>query len=167
MSQINDSISVLFVCMGNICRSPAGEGVFRHYVNGAGYGKQIHIDSAGIIDYHAGDPPDYRMREIASRRGYVLNSVARRVTPRDFREFDLIVPMDHDNLYDLERIAGGPQPHFLLLGSFISGSPENRLAPPVPDPYYGGSGGFEKVLDMVESACPAMLEHCLSLLQIE
>jgi len=159
------SIGVLFVCMGNICRSPTGEGVFRHYVKDAGYAEHIRVDSAGIIDYHAGDPPDYRMCEVAARRGYILNSVARQVMPRDIREFDLIVPMDHDNLYDLERIAGGPHSHFLLLGSFISGSPESRLAPPVPDPYYGGEGGFEKVLDMVEAACPAMLDHCLSLLQ--
>ena len=165
MTNRNDSIGVLFVCMGNICRSPTGEGVFRHYVNDAGYDKQIRIDSAGIIDYHAGDPPDYRMCEVAARRGYVLSSVARQVTSHDIEEFDLIVPMDHDNLYDLERIAGGPQHHFLLLGSFITGSPENHLAPPVPDPYYGGSGGFEKVLDMIESACPALLDHCLSLLR--
>ena len=165
MTYRNVPIGVLFVCMGNICRSPAGEGVFRHYVSTAGYDRQIHIDSAGIIDYHAGDPPDYRMREAAAKRGYKLNSVARRVTQEDIREFDLIVPMDHDNLYDLERIAGGPHSYFLLLGSFIPGNPENHLAPPVPDPYYGGSGGFEKVLDMVESACPAMLDHCLSLLQ--
>ena len=94
MSNTNKSIGVLFVCMGNICRSPTGEGVFRHYVNTAGYEKQIRIDSAGIIDYHAGDPADYRMREVASRRGYALDSIARQIKSSDFQEFDLIVPME-------------------------------------------------------------------------
>ena len=165
MSNTNKSIGVLFVCMGNICRSPAGEGVFRHYVNTAGYEKQIRIDSAGIIDYHAGDPADYRMREAASRRGYALNSIARQIKSSDFQEFDLIVPMDHDNLYDLQRLAGGPRPNILLLGSFLPDARDNQLAPPVPDPYYGGDRGFEMVLDMVEAACPGMLDYCLSLLQ--
>lgn len=151
--------------MGNICRSPAGEGVFRHYVREAGQDQRIHIDSAGILSYHAGDPSDSRMRAAATRRGYVLDSIARQITSADIREYDLIVPMDHDNLYQLERMAGGPSSHILLLGSFIIDARDNRYAQAVPDPYYGGSQGFEKVLDLIESACPAMLDHCLALLQ--
>jgi protein-tyrosine phosphatase len=161
----DNSVGVLFVCMGNICRSPTGEGVFKHYVRKAGHEDKIHIDSAGTISYHAGNPADSRMREAASRRGYSLDSIARPVKDRDIREFDLIVPMDHENLYDLERMAGGSRSHFRLLGSFLDGVTNNRQAPPVPDPYYGGQQGFEDVLNMIEAACPAMLEHCLNLLQ--
>lgn len=165
MRNEDNSIGVLFVCMGNICRSPTGEGVFRHYVSSAGQEGRIRIDSAGMLSYHAGEPPDARMRAAAAKRGYVLDSLARQVTPQDIREFNLIVPMDNDNLYHLERMAGGASPHIRLLGSFINGAGENYQAAEVPDPYYGGSGGFETVLDMIESACPAMLEHCLALMQ--
>ena len=165
MSIQNKSICVLFVCMGNICRSPTGEGVFRHYVREAGHDHRIHIESAGILSYHAGDPADSRMRAAASRRGYVLDSIARQITPADVREYDLIIPMDHDNLDHLERMAGGPSAHIRLLGSFINDVADNQLAAPVPDPYYGSGQGFETVLDMIESACPAMLDHCLALLQ--
>jgi len=165
MSSKSNSIGVLFVCMGNICRSPTGEGIFRHYVREAGHDGRIHIDSAGILSYHAGDPADSRMRAAAARRGYVLDSIARQITPADIREFDLIVPMDHDNLYQLERMAGGSSAHIRLLGSYINEVGDNQLASPVPDPYYGSGQGFETVLDMIESACPAMLDHCLALLQ--
>ena len=161
---MKNSASVLFVCMGNICRSPAGEGVFRHYVDNSGHKDRIFVDSAGTISYHAGNQADYRMREAASRRGYSLDSIARQVTQGDISEFDLIVPMDHDNLYDLERMAGGPRPHIRLLGSFLEGITDNHSAPPVPDPYYGGEQGFEKVLNMIEAACPSMLEYSLSLM---
>ena len=165
MSNNNNSIGVLFVCMGNICRSPTAEGVFKHYVKSAGHDRRIRIDSAGILSYHAGDPADPRMRAAAAGRGYLLDSIARQITTRDIQEFELIVPMDHDNLDHLERMAGGPRSHFLLLGGFINDTRDNRRAPAVPDPYYGGSQGFETVLDMIETACPAMLDHCLSLLR--
>lgn len=163
MPHRDNSVGVLFVCMGNICRSPTGEGVFKHHVRKAGHEDKIYIDSAGTISYHAGSPADHRMREVASWRGYSLESVARQVSKRDIREFDLVVPMDHENLYDLERMAGGPRPHFRLLGSFLDGITGNHQAPPVPDPYYGGQQGFEDVLNMIEAACPSMLEYCLSL----
>lgn len=156
-------ISVLFVCMGNICRSPTGEGVFQHYVEHNGNADQFHIDSAGTIAYHTGEPADARMRESAKKRGYQLKSLARKVTEQDIDTFDLIVAMDTDNLIELESLAGGSQHHLRLLGTFIEGYSDNDDAPSVPDPYYGGAAGFEQVLDMIESACPKMLSHCLEL----
>lgn len=153
--------SVLFVCMGNICRSPAAEGVFRHYVERQGAAGNFRIDSAGAIDYHNDKPADPRMRAAASRRGYTLTSISRQVTFEDLDEFDLIVAMDRDNLWYLEELAGGPRAHIRLLGSFL---PEYRSgaeqAPEVPDPYYGGSQGFEEVLDMIERACPGIHSDC-------
>jgi len=157
-----NNISVLFVCMGNICRSPTGEGVFQHYVEEKAYSDQIHIDSAGTIAYHEGEPADARMCEVAARRGYRLQSLARKVTKQDLIRFDLVVAMDSDNLFNLESMAGGSKQHIRLLGTFLDGYKND--APSVPDPYYGGTGGFEQVLDMIESACPKMLSHCLELL---
>jgi len=156
-----ETVNVLFVCMGNICRSPTGEGVFKHYVDEQGYTDLIQVDSAGTLAYHTGDPADQRMREAAGRRGYTLNSIARQVNGADIDECDLVVAMDYDNLADLERLANGPKPHIRLLGSFIDAEQPG----PVPDPYYGGAAGFEKVLDMIESACPGMFEHCKTLLE--
>ena len=158
-----DNINVLFVCMGNICRSPAGEGVFQHYVKQQGYADQFSIDSAGTHAYHIGERADTRMRQAASQRGYDLKSIARKVSSTDIETFDLIVPMDSNNLMELEYLAGGNQHHIRMLGSFIEGYSGNHDAPSVPDPYYGGAAGFEEVLDMIESACPAMLLHCLAL----
>lgn len=157
MVQEQKKVSVLFVCMGNICRSPAAEGVFRRYVEQQGASGNVHIDSAGTIDYHSGKPADPRMREAASKRGYTLTSISRQVIPEDLDEFDLIVAMDRDNLWYLEDLAGEPQAHIRLLGSFLPdyhGRPEQ--APEVPDPYYGGSQGFEQVLDMLQRACPGI-----------
>ncbi|MEX2525011.1 MAG: low molecular weight protein-tyrosine-phosphatase [Gammaproteobacteria bacterium] len=165
MNESIQPIRVLFVCMGNICRSPTGEGVFRHYVMQAGHEPLIHIDSAGTIGFHAGNPPDIRMSEAASRRGYMLDSRARQVRAEDIEGFDLIISMDHDNLMDLHNLAGGSRPHIRMLGSYLDGQDSNETAPPVPDPYYGGPSGFDEVLDMIESACPAILEHCLELMR--
>jgi protein-tyrosine phosphatase len=163
MTETNSQVSILFVCMGNICRSPTGEGVFRHYVDQAGMTEVIHIDSAGTIGYHSGDPADPRMCEAAARRGYVLDSIARQVTRTDISVQDLIVAMDRTNLRDLERLAGGARSHIRMLGCFLGDGCTNDLARPVPDPYYGGTAGFDFVLDMIESACPSLLEHCLEL----
>ena len=156
-------VSVLFVCMGNICRSPTGEGVFQHYVAEQGQAEKFAIDSAGTIAYHSGEPADERMREAATKRGYQLDSRARKVTTRDLNEFDLLVPMDTDNLIELESMSGDAKQHVRLLGSFLDGY-EQHNAPSVPDPYYGGAAGFEQVLDMIEAACPNMFRHCLELL---
>ena len=159
-----NKVSVLFVCMGNICRSPTGEGVFQHYIDGRGYADQIHIDSAGTIAYHEGERADARMRDVAARRGYRLLSLARKITVQDLESFDLVVAMDTDNLMVMESMIGGPQQHVRLLGTFLDGYNNNYDAPSVPDPYYGGTAGFEQVLDMIESACPMMLSHCLELI---
>ena len=159
-----DKVNVLFVCMGNICRSPTGEGVFQHYVENKGYADKIHVDSAGTIAYHEGEPADTRMREVAAKRAYKLQSIARKVTVEDIESFDLLVAMDTDNFNDLEAMAGGSKQHIRLLGSFLDGYKNNQDTPSVPDPYYGGVAGFEQVLDMIESACPNMLAYCLEIL---
>ena len=156
-------IKVLFVCMGNICRSPSGEGVFKHFVNERGLNSAFHVDSAGTIGYHAGSPADARMRAAAEKRGYQLLSISRQVTNEDFEVFDLIVAMDADNLRDLESLAGGPRDYIRMLGSFLPGVGGNHDAPSVPDPYYGGDAGFEQVLDMIEQACDGLLAHCVNL----
>lgn len=142
--------------MGNICRSPTGEGLLRHLAADRGLDGQVEVDSAGTIGYHAGAPPDARMRRAAERRGYRLGGSARQVARSDFQRFDLIIAMDTDNLNDLHASAPDhPRAEVRLLSSFLPpGAPDD-----VPDPYYGGDAGFETVLDMVEQACPAILEH--------
>ncbi len=154
-------IGVLFVCMGNICRSPAAEAVFKHYVEAERQAQRFVIDSAGTLSSHAGEPADARMRRHALKRGYRLDSTARQVQRADLDRFDHIVPMDGHNLLELETMAGRASAHIRLLGSFLEGYSGNHDAPEVPDPYYGGSAGFERVLDMIEAACPALLRRCL------
>lgn len=151
-----DCRSVLFVCMGNICRSPVGEAVCRALARHQGLLDRLRIDSAGTIGYHAGAPADPRMRRHAQARGYQLEGRARRVTPDDLTAFDLIVAMDRENLRDLEQLAGGSHASLRLLGSFLDSCDETS-APDVPDPYYGGQEGFREVLDMIETAVPAIL----------
>lgn len=158
------SIEILFVCMGNICRSPTGEGIFRRYVDAAGLIDRIHIDSAGTIAAHTGKPADPRMCAAAARRDYTLDSIARAVVSDDFARFDLIIVMDHDNYRDLLSRAPGRTDHIEMLGRFLPGVDANAVAPPVPDPYYGGAAGFDHVIDLIEQACPALLERCRELL---
>ncbi len=153
-------IKVLFVCMGNICRSPAAEGVFRAFGAARGFADRIAIDSAGTIAAHAGEPADPRMRRAAARRGYALTSIARAVTADDLAEFDVVVAMDEDNVADLARLARDAPVAVVRLGGFIPGAG----AVAVPDPYYGGERGFDVVLDMIESACPDLFEHCAGVL---
>jgi protein-tyrosine phosphatase len=155
---------VLFVCLGNICRSPAAEGLFRALVERQGLGERFTIDSAGTYHGTAGRPPDPRMQRAAQRRGYTLVGQARPVTGDDFARFDLLVAMDGQNLDDLQQIAGltgQSMSRIRLLGSFLPGFGEDN-APPVPDPYRGGEEGFEHVLDLIEQACPAMLDYVLT-----
>ena len=148
------TISILFVCMGNICRSPTAEGVFRHVVREAGLAGQLDIDSAGTHAYHVGEPPDRRSQAAASRRGYELGDIrARRVAEADFERFDLILAMDKLNLVTLQDSAGQHADKVRLFLEYSSG-PETE----VPDPYYGGATGFERVLDLVEDASNALLE---------
>ena len=149
--------SVLMVCMGNICRSPTAEGVLRHLVREAGLEGAVHIDSAGTLDYHVGSPPDQRSCAYARRRGYDLSSLkARQVQAVDFERFDLILAMDWENLEEL-RDACPPQ-HQHKLRRLMEFAPAG-VAEVVPDPYYGGSEGFEAVLDHVEQACRGLLIH--------
>ena len=146
---------VLFVCMGNICRSPTAEGVFRQLVEAAGLEKEIHIDSAGTHAYHVGASPDARATRTAKGRGYDLAGlVGRQVSDRDFEEFDYILAMDGDNLANLNSRCPPPQRHKLAL--FLSHS-QAYADQEVPDPYYGGERGFDHVLDMVEDASRGLL----------
>jgi protein-tyrosine phosphatase len=153
------TISVLFVCMGNICRSPTAEGVFRHHVSGAGLEEHIHIDSAGTHAYHVGEPPDRRARAAAERRGISLEEIqARRVHPDDYERFSYIIAMDQDNLAILEEQSDGAHREKLRLFLEFSSGPERE----VPDPYYGGATGFERVLDLVDDASRGLLEELRS-----
>ncbi|HNQ03769.1 MAG TPA: low molecular weight protein-tyrosine-phosphatase [Thiobacillaceae bacterium] len=143
-------ISILLVCMGNICRSPTAEGVLRDKLADAGLLDKVRLDSAGTHDYHVGKPPDRRAQEAAGRRGYDLSSLrARQVGIGDFLEFDLILAMDEDNYQNLLRVC--PEPHRHKVRLFLSFS-RQYADQEVPDPYYGGSQGFDQVLDMVEDA---------------
>ncbi len=159
----NDVHSVLFICMGNICRSPAGEGVFTKYVEEQGMSEKIFVDSAGTLAAHTGQTADDRMIEAAKRRGYQLESIARKVTRKDIENFDLLVAMDFDNLMNLYHVARAEPEHIRLLGSFLEGAENNDMARSVPDPYYGGPSGFDEVLDMIEQATPAIYEHLISI----
>lgn len=149
--------AVLFVCMGNICRSPTAEGVFRHRVRQAGLHERIAIDSAGTHGYHVGSPPDERSQHHAARRGYDLSDLrARQVQFLDFERFDLILAMDHDNLALLQDEC--PPQHLHKLRRLMEFAPEG-LGEVVADPYYGSRNGFETVLDHVEAACDGLLAH--------
>lgn len=150
-------VSVLFVCLGNICRSPTAHGVFQHYVTQHGLGNKITVDSAGTGAWHVGNAPDARATEVALGRGYDLSTLrARKVSPADFHTFDYILAMDNQNLLDLKAIQpsrfNGELSLFLSFGSELSETE-------VPDPYYGGRQGFEHVLNLVESASQGLLEH--------
>jgi protein-tyrosine phosphatase len=150
-------MKILFVCMGNICRSPMAEGVFKHHVKQAGLDGRISTDSAGTHDYHVGEPPDPRAQRAARRRGYDLSVLrARQVNPGDFSSFDYVLAMDELNLRLLERLCPSQHAHKLKLFMEFSSGPALRE---VPDPYYGGEQGFERVLDMVEQAAQELLRH--------
>ena len=152
----DQTISILFVCMGNICRSPTAEGVFRKHVSDAGLLDEIHSDSAGTHAYHTGEPADRRAQAAASRRGISLEGIrARSVTDEDYDYFDYILAMDEDNLMSLKERA--PDIHQNKVRLFLDFA-EARHEREVPDPYYGGSAGFERVLDLVEEASRGLLE---------
>jgi len=150
-------IRVLFVCMGNICRSPTAEAVFRRYVEKAGLVEHILIDSAGTHDYHIGDAPDARTQRAAKQRGYDMSNLrGRQVEAGDFNRFDYVLAMDEANLSILQSLRpSDAQSH---LGLFLEFA-EHHTEREVPDPYFGGSDGFERVLDMVEDAANGLLQH--------
>lgn len=156
MSSDHKPFRVLFVCMGNICRSPAGEIVFRELVGLARLSDHIETDSAGTIGYHTGNPPDSRMSETLRKRGYTITGRARQVTTADLDRFDLILVADKENLRDVRSLAPAEKnlDHVQLLTDYCRKHQANH----VPDPYYGGSSGFEKVADLVEDACHGVLD---------
>lgn len=150
---MNETRSVLFVCLGNICRSPTAEGILRQMAADRGLDEHIEVDSAGTIRYHNGSPADPRMQAAAADRGYELTSISRVITPDDFERFDLIVAMDSDNWRDIQSLADREQEHVKLFSDFLpEGHPRD-----VPDPYLG-EAGFDRALDIIEQGCPAILE---------
>ena len=172
---------VLFVCMGNICRSPAAEGVFRSLVEQKGLQGQFEPDSAGTIRFHVGEAPDSRMSKAAAQRGYILSGHSRRIASEDFERFDLILAMDRNNLRDiLDRFAvrgsqlaagektglqadadrrGQYRRKVRLFCDFVPGSGVQEVS----DPYYGGAQGFERALDLLEQGTEGILEYLQSL----
>ncbi len=149
-------VKVLFVCMGNICRSPTAEGMFRHQLRLRDLHERVWVDSAGTHAYHVGSPPDPRARRAALGRGIDLGDQrARQVQAEDFEAFDYILAMDEDNLAHLESLC--PSEHRAKLSLLLSYAPHLGIRE-VPDPYYGGNAGFERVLDMIEAACEGLLQ---------
>jgi protein-tyrosine phosphatase len=151
-------MKILFVCMGNICRSPTAEGVMRRLVEQAGLEDRIEIESAGTGGWHVGEPPDERATLAAGRRGVTLAGAAQQVTRDDFRRFDLLIALDRANLRELLALAPDEDAaeKVRLLREF---DPAAAGVLDVPDPYYGGDRGFETVLDMVEAACRGLLDE--------
>jgi protein-tyrosine phosphatase len=149
---------LLFVCLGNICRSPTAEGVMRSLVQLAGLADRVHIDSAGTGGWHVGSPPDERAAAAAGSRGISLEGRARRIRAEDFSQFDLLLAMDSANLRDLRALAGSDEERarVRLLREFDPAAVASGDLD-VPDPYYGSAGGFEEVLDLVTAACEGLL----------
>ena len=151
-------VKVLFVCLGNICRSPTAHGVFETKVRERGLEQRIYIESAGTGSWHVGEAPDRRAQQAARTRGYDLSALrAQQVRASDFDTFDYILAMDHQNLVDLQQQCPDSFDGELSLFLHFGQSAEEE----VPDPYYGGADGFSHVLDLVESASDGLLEHIL------
>lgn len=147
-------VRVLFVCLGNICRSPSAEGVFRHLVEAAGQTEHFEIDSAGLIAHHEGELPDARMRAHAARRGYELTSRSRPIRYEDYFHFDYIIGMDETNRERLLEKA--PTEELARKVSLLTDWAPDAVKDHVPDPYYGGAEGFEQVLDLLEYCLPRL-----------
>jgi protein-tyrosine phosphatase len=143
-------LRLLFVCLGNICRSPTAEAVMRHLVAARGLDGEVEVDSAGTGGWHVGAAPDERARAAAARRGIDVAGAARQVAPEDLERFDLVLAMDAENLRALRRLAPAGTEHKVRL--LLDGAD-------VPDPYYGGDDGFETVLDLVQDACARLLDE--------
>lgn len=147
---------ILFVCLGNICRSPAAEGILKRMVREQRLEDKISVDSAGTSGYHDGDLPDLRMRQHGARRGYKFDSLSRRFTSRDFDRFDVILAMDDSNYHNIMRLAPDLESEKKVY-RMVDFS--NRFGHDhIPDPYYSGADGFELVLDLLEDACEGLLD---------
>jgi protein-tyrosine phosphatase len=147
---------VLFVCLGNICRSPSAEAVFNAMIANEGLGNELICDSAGTLAYHVGEPADYRMKQFAKKRGYHLTSISRQVDPKtDFDRFHFIIGMDRQNVTDLKSMARNEddKKRIFLMTDFCSVQKYDS----VPDPYFGGAADFELVLDILEDACDGLI----------
>ena len=158
---MNKTLSVCFVCHGNICRSPLAQGVMESIVNQEGLKKSILISSAGVSSWHVGEPPDSRMQHTARKHGIALNSRGRHFEGHDFNQIDLILAMDRSNLETLKSLRPEAETRDKLF-LFRSFDPDNKGDFEVPDPYYGGEKGFELVYQMVARTCPKILEHLKS-----
>ena len=155
---MNSTVEVCFVCLGNICRSPLAQGVFEALVKSENLQDFITISSAGVGDWHVGNPPDSRMQQTARKHGIQLNSRAHQFQASDFKRMDLVLAMDHSNLSALQQMRPASELHDKLF-LFRSFDPENNGDLEVPDPYYGDDKGFEAVYQMVERTCPKVLDH--------
>ena len=151
---------ILFVCMGNICRSPCAEGIMQFLIKQQGLEDEIECDSAGTIDYHQGDSVDSRMQEYAGMRGYELNSTARKFILQDFENFDWIITMDENNYSQIRLLD--PNNSFTHKIRRMTDFCETTKISSVPDPYYGGNQGFETVIDILEDACGGFLKYLKS-----
>ncbi len=157
---------ILFVCLGNICRSPSAEAVMNAVIEKEGLQDIIKVDSAGTLSWHAGEPADGRMKNHASKRGYDLTSISRQIDPKvDFEKFDYILGMDRENMGDIRALDVEKEYNQKLysMTSFCKNIP----AEVVPDPYYGGEEGFENVLDILEDACEGLVEEIVKELETE
>lgn len=161
----SNTYKVLFVCLGNICRSPAAEGIFKKMVRKQGLSNKIEVDSAGTAGYHVGELPDARMRQHGTLRGYRFDSLSRKFTARDFDRFDIILAMDDSNYDNILRLAPDVESEAKVFRMMdFSKKYENDH---VPDPYYSGAEGFELVLDLLEDSCDGLIEKVKKDLSIE
>lgn len=155
--KVSNKVNVLFICMGNICRSPTAEGVFTRLIRERGFDANIYVESAGTHAYHVGEAPDRRAQQAASKRNVALSHLrARQINSKDFDKFDYLLVMDSDNYANVMAIC--PQQQVDKVKHFLDYAPHLGRRD-VPDPYYGGANGFEQVLDLIEAASAGFIDH--------